>query len=160
MTNNFESPHVYTFKYTIFHTGDLVDLKICQCSLCAISFRSTGEGDSLRENKVTEYLKRKKQQLWALKKVGHHVFSMRAVFPSPARVKYFIYFIHWCDFPLIIHALFSSCVKADWHKALEWNLAHMLLLSLRLCFKHTQWCSLLILCVLPYMEYTHQNPGE
>lgn len=64
------------------------------------------------------------------------------------------------SFPLIIHLLFISSVKADRHKALVRSLAHVLQFVLGLVFKDTHWCSLLILYVSPYMEYTQKNTGE
>lgn len=52
------SPCVYAFKHTTFHADDFAGLNICKSTLCRIRFRSTVEGDSLRENKVTVCLKR------------------------------------------------------------------------------------------------------
>lgn len=49
----------YTYKNTTLHVGDLGVLNICWCDCCRISFKNMMCVYSLRENKVTAYLKRK-----------------------------------------------------------------------------------------------------
>lgn len=59
LTNDFEPESAYTYKNTPLQIGDLVVSNICWCDLCRISLKNTVYVCSLRENKVTVYLKRK-----------------------------------------------------------------------------------------------------